>query len=254
MRFIFIYIISATILLGFSNEQIKKISKAFEIGKKIKAKDGMTFEHALPSIMGQESSWGKAVIGDKFDKTGKLKSVYDSSLGNFQIKLSTAKFTIKRYKELKEKYGYMLNEGKSTYKLYEKYKKRLVKYNNILNNKKWIKKSKNNNKKAINTLKWARIKYLENLTLFNKYRLEAHKDTLLINALINDYEVGADIGGHYLLLCYNEALKKGLKHPYKKAIGKYNGGWNNSVYYPLIMKKMKSVRKLKKTGLLFSSI
>ena len=56
--FTFLLIFSFSSLMALSNVQKKKIIIAYHIGKNIKAKDGMTFENTLPSIMGQESSWG----------------------------------------------------------------------------------------------------------------------------------------------------------------------------------------------------
>jgi hypothetical protein len=196
--------ISTTLVYGLTSDQISKINEASRIGKTIRAKDGMTFETALPSIMGQESSWGVFVLGDKWDKNGRLKSVYMSSLGNFQIKLSTAKLTIQKYPKLYAKYKHLLYKGKSIYLQYEQHKKRyealkkivgkgydyyvdvqvenirqstdskkIIYYTNIIKNPKWIKKEANGDKQAIRTMKWAKrelayhkVKYAESIKKF----------------------------------------------------------------------------------------
>jgi hypothetical protein len=90
----------------FNDSQKHIIRKSYNIGKLIKAKDGMTFEHTLSSIAFTESSAGKYIIGDKFSK--KLK---DASLGVYQIRLETAKFIIKRDKFLNKHFKYLLKDN-----------------------------------------------------------------------------------------------------------------------------------------------
>jgi hypothetical protein len=169
---------------GINQEQLNKIQVAYNIGKTIKASDGTTFEHTLPSIMGQESSWGKVNLGDRYRK-GKLQSKYKMSFGNYQVKISTAKETIKKYKHLHKKYGFLVEP-----------------------------------------------KYKDSLMKLLRY----------------NHRFCAEIAGHYLLSMYEQALKRGYSKPYIKAVGRYNGGWNNKHYPKLVLKRMKTVKKLKKEG------
>ena len=232
-------------LFALTNIQKAKIKTAYNIGKTIKAPDGMTFENTLPSIMGQESSWGKANIGDKYDNSGRLKSLYDSSLGNFQIKLSTAKITILKFPYLYKKYGHLVNTGKSTYKEYAKYRKKLEYFRKIFQSRSWKKRAKMGNKKAIATIAWAKKEFLKNYNLWKKASKQARRDTKLINNLMYNFKFSAEIAGYYLLNTYEQALNKfGKKQVYWRAIGKYNGGWNNKRYYNYIVKRMKIVKKV----------
>jgi len=306
LKMIVLIMMTTTAVFGLTTDQINKIHEASKVGKTIRAKDGMTFETALPSIMGQESSWGVFVLGDKWDKNGRLKSVYKSSLGNFQIKLSTAKLTIKKYPKLYIKYKHLVYDGKSTYIKYEYHKRRyeILKakvgkgynhyvdtqaetirqsthskkigyYTRIIENPKWIKREAEGKKRAIRTMKWAKkelayhkVKYASSLKAFetntakrfadhmreyttemiacNNLRERASKDMRLINRLLTDFSFGAEIAGHYLLSMYEEARKRGFSNPYKRAIGRYNGGWNNTTYYNLVMNKSVTVKKIRK--------
>ncbi|MEA3387600.1 MAG: hypothetical protein U9Q66_04435, partial [Patescibacteria group bacterium] len=278
---------------GLTQEQILKVQIGYNVGKTLVASNGETFEKTIPSLLGQESSWGKYVIGDTHDKNKKLKSVYESSLGNYQIKLSTAKLTIRKYPYLMKKYGHLLYEGKSIYLKYEKnllllekYKKltdggtkhfqknslkilenskhakKIKYYTGIINSPVWNKRLEAKQKKAIQTIAWAkrRLDYhtkhydkefdkstnnaqkeydkaLKKLAyhqeLNNKLSSKAYKDTALINKLFTDSEFGAEVGGRYFLSMYEEALKKGYRgfEAYWRSVGRYNGGWNNRNYY-----------------------
>jgi len=243
----FFSILSITELSALTEIQKAKIKSAYKIGKSIKASNGMTFENTLPSIMGQESSWGNANIGDKYDTSGRLKSLYDSSLGNFQIKLSTAKIVIMKYPHLRKKYGNLVNTGKSTYKEYAIYRKRLEYYKSVFQSKIWKKRAKQGNKKAIKTIAWAKKEFLKNYDLWKKASKQAKKDTRLINKLMYNFKFSAEIAGYYLLNSYEQALNiYGKKQAYWRAIGKYNGGWNNKRYYNYIIKRMKIVKKVVK--------
>jgi len=245
--FMGLLILASTHLMALSDIQRDKIKAAYRIGKTIKAKDGMTFENTLPSIMGQESSWGTDNIGDKYTETGRLKSLYDSSLGNFQIKLSTAKLTILKYPKLRRKYGYLVNNGKSTYKEYEKHLKKLKYYQKIIESKTWNSRADKGDKKAIRTLKWAKKEFLYHHSLWAKYKKQARQDTMLINNLMYNFEFSATIAGHYLLSVYEQASHKfGKDRAYWKAVGRYNGGWNNKTYHTKIMKRMKTVKRVVK--------
>lgn len=96
---------------SLSKQQIKNLKEAKQVAKLVKAKDGMTFENAIQGIMLVESSAGLELIGDKY-KNGKLKSLYESSLGTLQIKISTAKETIKKSKFLRKYFKHLLTDDK----------------------------------------------------------------------------------------------------------------------------------------------
>jgi hypothetical protein len=242
-------IIGALISISVSNattldtEQKNKILESYKIGSQIKCSNGMTIEYTLPSIMGQESSFGKNNVGDKYDKTGRLKSLYDSSLGNFQIKLSTAKRVIMRYKILRDKYSFMVNTDKSTYKLYEKHYKKVQYYLSVIESPVWKKRVERGEPKAISTIKWAKKEYIKHYELYKKYKEEAKKDTILINNLMYNFKFSAFISGYYFKMCYDEAYRKfGTEQAYWRAVGRYNGGWSNKTYYKKIIKRMKTVK------------
>lgn len=252
MKYIIILLITVTLSFGsnygLSNKQIKDAQIVYTIGKHLKASDGMTFEKALTGIFGQESSWGILSVGDKYDGSGRLKSLYDSSLGSLQVKLSTAKLTIKKYPYLKRKYSHLVNYGESTYKEYLLHKKKIKKYKRILNNPIWIKRYKRGTKKGIAVMKWAKRELKYHKQKFKESKSQALKDTMLINLLMNSTTASAEIGGRYLLSMYEEALKKGFKNPWSKAIGRYNGGWNNKVYLPKVKKRIRTLKKLIRKG------
>jgi hypothetical protein len=289
---------------ALTNEQLNKTQDIYTIGKSIKAKDGMTFEKGLASIFGQESSFGVYVVGDKWED-GKLKSLYESSLGNLQIKLSTAKLTIKKFPNLKKKYKHLIYKGKSIYLNFQKHKgkmeyyenivgngvagifedklkksedlKKIRYYNKILNNPTWIDRYERKTKKGLSTFKWAKkelayhearydslvkklkktaqkdfSKALKKLTFhktkYNSLLVKANKDTKLINKLLTDHKFGAEIGGHYLKWMYEIALNKGYSNAYWRAIGRYNGGWNNKTYQGKVKKRMELIETLIKEG------
>lgn len=235
--------------VNLTTDQVTKIVDIYQIGKTIEAKDGMTFENTLPSMFCQESSCGVYVLGDKYDKNGKLKSVYESSLGNFQIKLSTAKLTIRNNENLLKKYGYLLYEGKSVYIKFEKNKKKLDYYKSVLENPVWIERKEKGNKKAIKTIKWATKNYKKHLDVHHKLMSKAHKDTKLINKLFTDYKFGAEIAGHYLKDMYEEAIDRGFNNRYKRSVGRYNGGWNNMNYANKVVNWMNTIKVVVKKEL-----
>jgi len=96
---IFALIFSFTNVFAMSKYQEENIMIAYKIGKKIKAKNGMTFENTLAAIIFRESSAGRAKIGDD----GK-------SFGAFQISLPTAKRIIIDTKFLKKYFSSLLND------------------------------------------------------------------------------------------------------------------------------------------------
>jgi len=144
-----ILISTFTYAYTLSDEQIEKLKVGYTTGKTIVADDGTTFENTLAAMAGVESTWGVNIIGDKYDSSGKLKSLYESSLGVYQIKLSTAKLTIKRHKDLYKKYGKLLYEGNSVYLKYEKNKKKLDYYKSVLENPIWLLRKIKGEPKAI---------------------------------------------------------------------------------------------------------
>jgi len=222
-----------------NTEQITKINSAYNIGKNVMAKDGMTFGYSMTGILGAETTWGIVLVGDKYTKNGKLKSLYDSSLGAFQIKLSTAKRVIMKEPKL-SKYRNIVNTDESTYKQYEYHNKMVKRYLKILSSNVWMDRYYKGEPKAIKTIKWARKEYKKHNDMLNKYRKEAKKDIILINKLMMNTEFGALIGAYYMKMVYEEALRKfGKKQAYWKAIGRYNGGWNNKTYYNKVKKYMK---------------
>ena len=111
MKYVFLLLFVSSQIFALSKSQVKTIEIAYNIGKQIKTKDNMSFEKALSGIVLQESSAGRELRGDKY-KNGKLKSLHDSSLGIFQIKLSTAKWIIKHNKFMNKYFKYMLKDDK----------------------------------------------------------------------------------------------------------------------------------------------
>jgi hypothetical protein len=98
-------------LFALSSEQAHKLQVAYYIGTLVKTSDGFSFEKTLCAIMLQESSAGEELIGDKY-ADGKLKSLYDSSIGVFQIKLSTVKFIIKSDDYMNKNFKHLLKNDK----------------------------------------------------------------------------------------------------------------------------------------------
>jgi hypothetical protein len=90
---------------GFTSYQKSIIRQSYNIGKLIKAKDGMTFENSLASIVFTESSGGKYIVGDRFSK-----HLRDASLGPFQIRIKTAKWIIKKDKFCNKYFGWLLKD------------------------------------------------------------------------------------------------------------------------------------------------
>lgn len=227
LKMTMIVILAVSTAYGLDNSQKHKIKVAYNIGKIIKAKDGMTFENGLPSIMGQESSFGIYVVGDKWEN-GRLKSLYDSSLGNFQIKLSTAKLTIKKYPHLRKRYGHLVYDGKSIYKKFEKHKrlkeyykeltnkglthyietktvkskhiKKIKYYSDILNNPIWIERYERKTKRAIATFKWAKKELVYHKAVHKRETKNVQKEFVLAIKKLNEHRVN-----------YNRLLAKANK-------------------------------------------
>jgi hypothetical protein len=86
------------LLKNLTNYQKLVIKEVYNVGKTVKTNDGMTFEKTLVGIVLTESSAGLNLIGDDFDyKTKSKATLIKSSLGAFQMKVSTVKDMIKKY-------------------------------------------------------------------------------------------------------------------------------------------------------------
>lgn len=86
---------------NFSDEQYRLLKIAFNVGKNIHAKNGMSFEKALSSIVLTETTSGKYIIGDSFDKDRSRRHLLKNSLGPFQIRLSTVRVISRKIPSLK---------------------------------------------------------------------------------------------------------------------------------------------------------
>ena len=105
MKVILLALLCFSLSFGFTNNQKRIIRQSYNIGKLIKAKDGMTFENSLASIVFTESSAGKYVVGDRFSK-----HLRDASLGAFQIRIKTAKWIIKKDKFCNKHFKFLLED------------------------------------------------------------------------------------------------------------------------------------------------
>lgn len=231
---------------SLNDTQVERIKVAYSVGKNIKASDGRNFAMALPSMAGVESSWGSLIIGDSVDKRGNQKHLFDCSLGAFQIKMDTARLTIRNNPSLYEKYGNLIYDGErvSNGELV-----RLIadikKYSKILTDGELISKKNQGDKKSINKLMWAKTQLeitKENYVITAK---KYSKDSQLANKLMNDYEFGSVIAGHYLKDMYNIALDRNYTKTYKRAIGRYNGGWSNMKYADAVADNFEVVQAVK---------
>lgn len=226
-------------------EQVERIGVAYSVGKTIKANDGKTFESTLPSIAGVESYWGNTSVGDKYDKNGKLKHLFDSSLGDYQIKMDTARETIRENKELFEKYNDLVYEGKRiSYSEFTYNIKMLNKYNDIMK-----KNEKKGDKKALKAYNWAKQQFEVHLKLHREYSSKFSTDAKLAQKLLSDHEFSAIIAGNYLKDMYNIGLARNYKNIYKRAVGRYNGGWHNMDYANAVVDNLDVVNKTVKTKL-----
>jgi hypothetical protein len=75
----------------FNDKQIELIQTTYNIGKSIVASNGMTFEKALTSILLTETTAGKYIIGDSFNKDKTRRHLLKNSLGPFQMRISTVR-------------------------------------------------------------------------------------------------------------------------------------------------------------------
>ena len=110
MKILISLLISVT-LFALSEKQKQNIIEAYNVAKLVKAKDGFSFENTVTYIMLQESSAGLELIGDKY-KNGKLKPLLKSSIGIMQIKVSTARETIRKTPFLKKHFSNLLTDDK----------------------------------------------------------------------------------------------------------------------------------------------
>ena len=100
-----------TNLMGLTLDQENVIKSGYNIGKQIKAKDGMTFENTTASISITESSAGLNIIGDEHHS----KKLRLASLGAYQIRLVTAKEIITKDKQMNKYYGYLLQPNRENH-------------------------------------------------------------------------------------------------------------------------------------------
>lgn len=231
---------------SLNDVQTERIKVAYSVGKNIKASDGTNFAMTLPSIAGVESSWGSLIIGDSVDKKGNKKHLFECSLGAFQIKMDTARLTIRNNPVLFEKYGNLIYEGErvSNNELISAIAN-IKKYSNILTDKELISKKNQGDKKSINKLIWAKTQL--DLSKDN-YVIIAKKystDSKLANKLLNDYEFSSVIAGNYLKDMYNIAHNRNYNNKFKRAIGRYNGGWHNMDYANAVVDNLDVVHAVK---------
>lgn len=231
---------------SLNDTQVERIKVAYSVGKNIKASDGRNFAMALPSMAGVESSWGSLIIGDSVDKRGNQKHLFDCSLGAFQIKMDTARLTIRNNPVLFEKYGNLIYDGErvSNNELMSTITD-IKKYSKILTDKELISKKNQGDKKSINKL--MRAKTQLDLSKDN-YVIIAKKystDSKLANKLMNDYEFGSVIAGNYLKDMYNIAHNRNYNNKFKRAIGRYNGGWSNMKYAEAVADNFEVVQAVK---------
>ena len=74
--------------------------------------------------------------------------------------------------------------------------------------------------------------------------LEKRTDRQIANLLLTDLKLSASIAAHYLVILKNR------RHDYMKAVSGYNGGMENWPYFIRVMKHMKLVKSLVKSGAL----
>ena len=83
---------SSNILKDLNIEERNLLYRTYHIGKNILATNGFSFNKTLCAILLTETSSGKFIIGDSFNKDKKRRHLLFNSLGPFQVRLSTAKF------------------------------------------------------------------------------------------------------------------------------------------------------------------
>lgn len=244
-KLLLILLISLSSLManyGLDDNQIQVLQKAYNQAKNYKTEDGFSFKEIILAIYLQESSAGIDIIGDNYTSTGKVKSLYESSLGSGQIQLGTAQTVLHTFPYLETKYGNLLHDNVYSYQKYVQHLKNIDKFKTILDSD----ELKNNSEtlKGIETKKWAEFELKRNETILKeKYWNDLKKDNILVNKLIIDVDFSAIISTHYLIMCYNEAKKLGYE-PVYSTISRYNGGWKNDKYYNNVMARMDLVKKL----------
>jgi hypothetical protein len=73
-------------------------------------------------------------------------------------------------------------------------------------------------------------------------------DEMIAGFLLKNNQFNVLIAAHYIRMNYNRALKRRMWNPLFKTISRYNGGWNNKIYYHKVMEDMKVIEKLIKRG------
>jgi hypothetical protein len=74
--------------------------------------------------------------------------------------------------------------------------------------------------------------------------LQKRTDKQIANLLLTDLKLSASIAAHYIVILKNR------RHDYMKSVSGYNGGMENWPYFIRVMKHMKLVKSLVKSGAL----
>jgi len=254
-KVLLLFILLSSFVFGKLNQyQIKLLQTVYDEAKKYKAIDGHVFNDTLCAIYLTESSAGIDVIGDNVDlRTGKIRTLFESSIGPGQIRLATALFVMNHFPDEFKDYSYLMHDDIYAYKKYVIYLKNIDKFEDIIKryrSKYPYIKSKKKRKRYRNVLRWANKELINNRRKLKKYKYIIYKDKQIINLLFTDPRFSAKISTFYLIYNYNYALNHKMSNPWFRAISRYNGGWVNKKYYKKVISKMKIVRKLKKQGIL----
>ncbi len=85
---------------AISTKQLSNLQIAYSMGKISRANDGMSFEKTASSILLRESSARSGQIGDDRNKDGSKRTKVNSSLGDMQVRVVTAREVAKKVKSL----------------------------------------------------------------------------------------------------------------------------------------------------------
>jgi len=255
MRLLCVLLIIVNLLFGkIDKSQIELLNTIYNEAKRYKAINGHVFNDTICAIYLVESSAGKNVIGDNVDlKTGKMLTLFESSIGPGQIRLETALFVMNKFPQYFNDISYLIHPDISAYKTYVKYLKNIDRFKSILKRyRSYL--SKTNVKKKIKhykaVIRWAYKELQYNKKKLEKYKYIIYKDKQIINLLFSDIRFSAKISTLYLIYNYNYAIKNRMSNPWFRTVSRYNGGWNNKKYYKKVVKKMKLIRYLKRKKLI----
>ena len=234
--FILLSLVSFIHAVGLNTYQLQVLQDIAIVSDKYKDKIKEDLKPILLSIYYLESSAGINILGDRYTKTGKVNTIYESSLGAGQIQLRTAQIVLNKYPYLAKRYSYLIHPNIYSYNEYVKVLKNIDKFKRIINNPRW---NTSKTTKGLNTMSWANKELIKNKEIFSaKYENDSKIDDLLLNKLLRDHKFSAIISIHYLIMNYEEAQKR--KKPLVfSAISKYNGGWNNTTYF----NKVKNIKE-----------